>query len=145
MYEQSLSLFNRRIVVDLNEVPIGIFKVNLFHAIHTDRWFFRCTRPVRVFHFIFVEVGNESIDILHAEAKVIVPVAFILFFDPFDQVQVPGPSNAEPGVFAIVEWLRNLFEAKDIFIKRGARLEVGYVHPYMVECHSNVGIVGLSP
>ena len=71
-------------------MTVRIFKVNLFHAIHTYRWFFRCTRPVRVFHFIFVEVGNESIDVLHAEAKVIVPVAFILFLDSFNQMVYKG-------------------------------------------------------
>lgn len=129
---QPQRLFDGRVVVDFDQVPIGIFKVDLFYAINAYRRLFSSARPVCILHIVFVEIGNEGIDVFYTEAQVIVPVALIFLFLTLDEVKVSGLTDGEPGVFAVVKGLRYLFQAKDVFVELRARFEIRHVNTNVI-------------
>ena len=116
-------------------MAIRIFEVNLFHTVYTYRWFLGRARPVSVLNLVLVEVGDESVDVLHAETEMIIPVAFVLFFLALDQVQMPGSPDREPSVLAVVKRFRDLLQAEDALVELRACLQVRHIDANVIQCH----------
>lgn len=120
----TINLFDGSVVVNFDQVAVGIFKVDLFYAIDTNGGLLSRTRPVCILNLVFVEICNERVNIFDTEAKVIVPVALIFFFLTFDQVKMSGFADAEPGMLPVVKWLWYLLQAKNVFVELRACFEI---------------------
>lgn len=134
---------DRRVVVDLDKVAVRIFKVDLPDAVNANGRLLCRSRPVGVVYLVFVEVCNKRVYVFDTEAKMVVTVAFVLFLAAFDKMQMPGPSDGEPGMLAIVKGFRDLLKAQYVLVKSRAVLQIGNINSHMVQRYGNVRIITL--
>jgi hypothetical protein len=107
-------------VIDLDPVPVGVAKIELFYPINPvgDRVLF--AGPVFKFHVILFEVIHEIADGSHTEAEMRVFVVRDLGGSAGNNMQMAKGADAEPGMAAIMEGFGNGIETDHLLIKMSA-------------------------
>lgn len=120
-------------IVDLNPIPIGVFEVDLFNAVHAVGDGAGGSAPVFKGDIVLLEYGYELVHRRYAEAEVGVFIVGSGGLCAGNNMEVALFTYTEPGMAAIVKRFGNGIEADDMLVKMGAGLEVGNVDGDVVE------------
>jgi hypothetical protein len=106
-------------IIDLDPVPVGVAKIELFYPIHAvgDRVLF--ASPVFEFHVILFEVIHEIAHGSDTEAEMRVFVVRDFGGSAGNNMKMAKGADAEPGMAAIMEGLGNGIETDHLLIKMG--------------------------
>lgn len=120
-------------VIYLHPISIRIGEIDLFYPVYAvgDAVFF--AGPVFERHFVEVEGFDEFGDGGHGETEMAVFGMRVDGFGAFDEVEMAEWSDAEPGMSAVVEGLRNGIETDHFLVKFGTDLKVLYIDRNVIQ------------
>jgi hypothetical protein len=120
-------------IIDFDPIPIGIHKPNLFYSIDAGGHGIFFTGPVFERDIVLSKPGGKLIDGRYSEAEMVIFWMLLWSGGALDEVEMGFWTDAEPGMFAVVEGFGYGVEPDDVQIEIGAGLQVYDVEGDMVD------------